>query len=256
MQLGSMHFFQIKVFRNKRNMSYPQLAPAQNQSIQVCSISLNERDRIRLIGLPLEVINEMRSTITKCWGPVQNEKDYYGTYEFKLKGYPWHGQGEDAVYSRRLLAGVLTTMAQFGWNLIQAADVSKKQYDKDTMFFEKGIEDPDAHLFAMSFNEHDKIRLIDAPTLLPCVVDAVHSQWPPGIQKERDYYGAKELKLSGTPWYPDGSECVYGRMLLCQIIANVRATGYKLYASVDISVGVDGMDLETWVFRRVGDAWQ
>jgi len=237
-------------------MSHPKLPPAENQNFQVCSISFNQQDRIRLIGLPLEVINAMRTTIANNWGQIQSEKDYYGTYEFKLTGYPWAGEGEDSVGSRRLLAGVLTTMAQFGWNLLQAADVSKKPHDKDTLFFEKGIEDPEAHLFAMSFNMRDRIRIIDAPSLLPCVVDAVRKYWPSGIQNQCDYYGSKELKLSGNPWWPDGSECVYGRMLLCQIIANVRANGYKLYGSVDISTGHKGMDLESWIFRRVGPAWQ
>jgi len=237
-------------------MSQSKLPPAANENIEVCSISFNQQDRVRLIGLPLTVVGEMRNTITNYWGPIQSEKDYFGTHEFKLKGYPWVGQGEDAVSSRRLLAGILTTMAAYGWNLLQAADVSKKPYDKDTLFFEKGVPDPDAHLFAMSFNMRDRIRIIDAPSFLPCVVDAVRKYWPAGIQDQSDYCGAIELKLSGNPWWPDGSECVYGRMLLCQILANIRANGYKLYGSIDISSGNKGMDLESWIFRKVGPVWQ
>ncbi|KAG4071485.1 hypothetical protein HA402_011639 [Bradysia odoriphaga] len=237
-------------------MSSEKLQPAFNEGIQVCCISLNRNDRIRLIGLPVDVINAIRTAITSSWGPLQNEEDYHGAYEFKLKGYPWCGQSDDAVYCRRLLAAVLKTMAQFGWNLLQAADVSKKPNDKDTMFFEKGIPDPDAELFAMSFNMNDRIRIIDAPTFTGCVEDALQSQWPNGIQHKEDYYGSIEYKLSGNPWWADGSETVYCRMLLCQIIANVRSKGYKLYGSIDITVGVEGADLETWIFRRVGEAWQ
>lgn len=236
-------------------MSYQRLPPAEFGGIQVCSISFNMTDRVRLIGLPIDVINSMRTAITHSWGVIQKESDYYGTYEFKLTGNPWYGRGEDAVYSRRLLAAILRTMAQLGWNLLQAADVSKKPYDKDTLFFEKGMPDPDAALFAMSFNMKDRIRLIDAPSFAACVKDAIQSQWYNGIQKERDYCGSIEFKLSGNPWYPNGSETVSGRMLLCQIIANVRAKGFKLYGSVDISIGNKGMDLESWIFRRVGPAW-
>lgn len=236
-------------------MSYEKLSPATYEGIQVCSISLNMNDRLRLIGLPIDVIDAMRTAITNSWGEIQKESDYHSTYEFKLSGYPWVGQGDDSVQCRRLLAAVLKTMAQFGWNLLQAADVSKKPDDKDTLFFEKGIADPDAELFAMSFNMGDRIRVIDAPSFVVCVTDALQSQWPKGVQNQRDYFGSIEFKLAGNPWYPSGSETVYGRMLLCQILANVRAKGYKLYASVDITIGNKGQDLETWIFRRVGDAW-
>lgn len=236
-------------------MSYQRLEAAEYEGIQVCSISLNMTDRIRLIGLPIDVINSMRTAITHSWGSIQNESDYYSTHEFKLRGNPWHGQGEDAVHSRRLLAAILRTMATFGWNLLQAADVSKKPHDKDTLFFEKGMPDPDVSLFAMSFNMQDRIRIIDAPSFAACVKDAIQRRWHNGIQKERNYCGSIEFKLSGRPWYPNGSECVSGRMLLCQIIANIRAYGYKLYGSVDISIGHEGMDLESWIFRKVGPAW-
>lgn len=237
-------------------MSYEKLRPAEYEGIEVCSISLNMADRIRLIGLPVNVVDAMRTAISNSWGKIQNEGDYHSAYEFKLKGYPWYGKGDDSVLSRRLLAAVLKTMAQFGWNLLQAADVSKKPDDKDTLFFEKGTPDPDADLFAMSFNMGDRIRIIDAPSFVDCVKSAVQSQWHDGIQDQRDYYGSIEFKLSGKPWYPTGSESVHGRMLLCQIIANIRAKGYKLYGSIDISIGNDGMDLESWIFRRVGEAWQ
>lgn len=236
-------------------MSYQRLPPAQLEGIKVCSISFNLTDRIRLIGLSADVIDLMRDAITRSWGRIQNESDYYGTFEFKLVGNPWRGQGNDAVPSRRLLAAILTTMARLGWNLLQAADVSKKPYDKDTLFFEKGMPDPDAELFAMSFNMRDRIRIIDAPSFAVCITDAIQTQWRNGIQSTRDYHGSIEFKLSGNPWYPNGSETVYGRMLLCQIIANVRAKGYKLYGSIDISIGHEGMDLESWIFRRVGPAW-
>jgi len=147
-------------------------------------------------------------------------------------------------------------MAQFGWNLLQAADVSKKPDDKDTMFFESGTPDPDVDMFAISFNMVDRIRIIDAPSFEVCVKNAIQSQWHKGIQDRSNYYGSIEYKLVGYPWHADGSETVRCRMLLCQLIANIRAKGYKLYASVDITMGNKGSDLESWIFRRVGAAWQ
>lgn len=75
------------------------------------------------------------------------------------------------------------------------------------------------------------------------------------IQQEQLYNTAYEFKLRGNPFFSDGSEAVLSRMLLSQILANFRAQGYKLYTSIDISIGNEGMDVESWVFRRVGPAW-
>lgn len=234
-------------------MSY-QRPPAE--AIQICSISFNMTDLIRLIGLSNDIIKPMRTAITQSWGAIQYESKYYNTFQFKLRGHPWRGQNVDAVNSRRLLAAILRTMAQFGWNLLQAADVSRKPDDKDTLFFEKGTPDPHVTLFAMSFNMSDRIRIIDAPSFAPCVKDAIRSQWPNGIQIESNYFGSIEFKLWGNPWNADGSETVSVRMLLCQIIANIRAKGFKLYGSVDISIADDQRgDLESWIFRGVGPAW-
>ncbi|KAG0227883.1 hypothetical protein BGW42_002537 [Actinomortierella wolfii] len=215
-------------------------------------------DRIRLLGCPAQLVQPIRDAIKTSWGQIQSEASYCGAHEFKLLGNPWYGQSQDAVYSRRLLTALLRTMAQWGWNLIQASDVSKKAQDKDTLFFESAMPDPEAQLFAVSFNMSDRIRVIDAPAFMPFIKTAVQAQWKYGIQEERDYYSAKEIKLRGNPWYSNGEEAVYARMLCAQICANIRAQGFKLYASVDISSGTGekGLDLETWVFRRVGPSWQ
>ncbi|KAG0225204.1 hypothetical protein B0O80DRAFT_458851 [Mortierella sp. GBAus27b] len=228
----------------------------------VCCITLNETDKIRLIGASPELVHHVRQGIATSWGTIQRERDYYGAHEFKLLGTPWYGQGTEAVSARRLITGVLRAMAQQGWNIIQSADVSKKQNDKDSLFFEKahlpnGLMDVgQVDMFSISFNRSDRIRLIDAPAHIPPLVKhAIQTQWKWGIQQEQLYATAFEFKLSGHPFFADGSEAVYSRMTLAQILANLRGQGYKLYTSVDISMGNEGMDVESWVFRRVGPAW-
>ncbi|KAF9281508.1 hypothetical protein BGZ68_006609 [Mortierella alpina] len=243
--------------------SYSELAPPQHlQSPRVCCISLNGADKLRLIGTPPELTNPIRAAITTSWGPIQEESNYHGTHQFKIRGNPWYGQGKEAVPARRLLTGVLREMAQQGWNLIQSADVSKKQGDKDSLFFESvaqshGVMDVGAvDMFAVSFNSYDKIRVIDAGThVVTAVREAIQLQWKAGIQREEFSQGAMEFKLSGYPFAADSSAAVYSRMMLSQVLANIRALGYKLYASVDISMGHDGTDVESWVFRSVGPAW-
>lgn len=44
------------------------------------------------------------SVILSVWANgIQNERDYHGSWEFKLKGYPWQAQGSEAVSSRLLI---------------------------------------------------------------------------------------------------------------------------------------------------------
>lgn len=142
-------------------------------------------------------------------------------------------------------------MASIGWNLIQSTDVSKREGDKDSLFFEKSTADPDARLFVVSFNQSNRIRLIDAPDFMPCIVDACTEYWIKGIEEETEQNGCNELKLKGSPWYPIAEDAVRSKLVLCKVLANFRSLGYKLYASVDLSYGTEGTDLETWVMRRI-----
>lgn len=43
-----------------------------------------------------------------------------------------------------------------------SADLTKKQYDKDSIFFKSGPP-IQRNMFCISFNESDKIRMIDSP---------------------------------------------------------------------------------------------
>lgn len=225
-------------------------------NVDICSISLNRTDRLRLIDVPDEVIDPMRVAIANSWGYIQSERLYHDTYEYKLSGRPWWGQGHDAVRSRQLLVAVLTTMAQYGWNLLQAADISKKPVDKDTLFFERDTPDPYVEMFSISFNKTDRIRIIGSvqpEIILRCVRHAIDSQWGGEIQNGRNYFGSFEFKLKGKPWHSVGADGVRARKLLCQMISNMKAIGYKLYASVNISVpkGRTVSDNESWVFRKM-----
>lgn len=80
-----------------------------------------------------------------------------------------YGYGAEAVPARRLVVHVLHALAAVGWHLHATADLSKKSYDKDTLIFQQG-QPRQRYFFSMSFNESDKIRIIDAPS--PAVTQA------------------------------------------------------------------------------------
>lgn len=73
-----------------------------------------------------------------------------------------YGQGSEAVPSRRLIAHVLHALLENGWHLAVSTDLSKKGYDKDTLIFKSGPS-LQRFIFPVSFNQSDKIRLIDPP---------------------------------------------------------------------------------------------
>lgn len=69
------------------------------------------------------------------------------------------GYGHEAVPCRRLLIHILHAFYSLGWHLVMATDMSKKGFD---MIFKPGPP-VQRYFFAISFNETDKIRLIDSP---------------------------------------------------------------------------------------------
>lgn len=155
---------------------------------RVCCITLNETDKMRLLGVPPTLVDPIRNAITSSWGQIQSEQIYFGAHEYKLLGNPWRGQGTDSVLARTLIVSVLRTMAINGWNIIQAADVSKKDHGKDALFFETidpsiGIVLPaEVDMFAISFNSSDKLRIIgNVPSsVVTAVKQAIDTQWPNG----------------------------------------------------------------------------
>jgi hypothetical protein len=213
-------------------------------------------DRIRLIGCPLELKLQFRSIIQSVWGRIQKEKTYHGSHEFKLEGYPWtaYDVGEDCIQARMLIIEILSCAIKNGWTLLQGTDISRLDGDSDVLFFENAPPEPEVELIGMSLHSTDLIRLQNAPIILEDMLrDAVLSQWPKGLHHEKEYYGSYEIKMYGTPWRESdfGRGSVARTLLMCQIIANFRAAGYKLYAALDISQAMGGSDLDTWVFRKV-----
>jgi len=76
-----------------------------------------------------------------------------------IEGY---GQGAEAVPARRMVAHILHALAAVGWHFTFASDLSKKAWDKDTLYLKPGPP-RQRYFFPISFNENDKIRLIDSP---------------------------------------------------------------------------------------------
>ena len=161
-------------------------APLPNHplSTRCCCISMHGGDQIAFTKVPPEFYEPIREVIQQAWGHIQydNRIGNSNSFEFKLRGFPWQSMGLEAVKARRLICQILKFMASHGWNLIQAADISKSEHNKDVMFFECQVQekvfDSTVDMFAMSFNRSDCIRLIDcSPHLIPLVRDTIKKHW-------------------------------------------------------------------------------
>ncbi|KAE8537753.1 hypothetical protein D1P53_005809 [Cryptococcus gattii VGV] len=218
-------------------------------------IHLARSDRIRLIGLPPVVYDDVEQAILRVWVPgLQGKSPMYQSLEWKLSGYPWTGQGAEAVQARRLLCHVLHALSKHGWYLHMSVDLSKKQYDKDTLFLHS-VYPQERYFFSISFNEGDKVRIIDPPSehVKQAFMTAVRT-WSRGIQSEKEKEpGCYQFKLKGLPWYTsDGDQVIHARLLGCTILTAMDSVGFELKGSVDMSTGTSeyANDMDTWFFAN------
>ena len=122
---------------------------------------------------------------------------------------------------------------------------------------------------SISFHETDKIRLVSGPgketasqTSLREKVRARLAEGGEGVvQREREYHGATEWKLSGTPFSgtfgTGGQQRAMISFLSC-ILRDFNTSGWKLVTSADISAKYHStkherypLDLHTWFFLQV-----
>ncbi|KAF9187942.1 hypothetical protein BGZ51_001634 [Haplosporangium sp. Z 767] len=82
----------------------------------------------------------------------------------------------------------------------------------------------------------DKIRLIGTPDpLTPLLRSAILSTWGT-IQRECNFAGSHEFKLSGTPWDGQGPDTVRSRRLLSSILFTMARAGWNLLQATDVSM--------------------
>ncbi|KUJ18514.1 uncharacterized protein LY89DRAFT_569398, partial [Mollisia scopiformis] len=216
------------------------------------SVSLHRSDRVRLLGFPQSDIQSIRGVIQNSYSKGISKEQLYGkSHEFKLNGNPWFGQSSDAVISRVLIREILAHLFSIGWILHASTDVSKKEMDKDTLFFRKQQARPPASDFiSISFNQSDRLRLIGAPTQL--VQDFKSLLSGMGLlQQDLGWKDATlrawEFKLNGYPWRATGEETMSTRLLLLKMLECLESHGWSLYASVDQSTGGENSsETDSW----------
>jgi len=200
-----------------------------------CMISLNYSDRIRLIDC-LEMIQPIEDTILRNGNEIQNQQHKHEGYEFKIRGYPWHCTGDEAVMSRRLINRISETFLSQGWALMCGLDLSRRDNDKSVLVFTRAV--PTTARFAcVALSDVDKIRLLDFPhDITEAFVSVVQSHYQPGIQdmKQRDD-NCYQIKLNGSPWDWNEGYNTHARSMMCHLLKAATDRSWQLVCSADVS---------------------
>ncbi|ODN79740.1 hypothetical protein, variant 1 [Cryptococcus amylolentus CBS 6039] len=220
-------------------------------------IHLARTDGIRLINMPAASdVRAIETAIERVWVPgIQGKSSVAGTVgtEWKLRGNPWSGIMTEAIQARRLLIHIFHALSAVGWDLHMSVDLTKKQYDKDSVIFRKTTPPREKYFFCVSFNEGDKVRIIDPPNndVRDAFIQAVRQTWYRGVQTEKEKeHGCYQIKLRGNPWWSsNGLDVNHARIVSLAILSAMDVQGFELAASVDMSVGTEhGGDVDTWFF--------
>ncbi|KAL7751002.1 hypothetical protein RI367_003582 [Sorochytrium milnesiophthora] len=225
--------------------------PDYSPHADLCCISLNRTDTIRVIEAPQELHWHIGAAVAACWSKgIQREGMYSDAYELKLNGNPWWGHQSESVSSRRLLMGVLSTMAQHGWRLFASANIGRVHNHKSSLMFERAMPVPNVSIFAVTFHLHDRLRVIGADqAVVNAIRDAIRQRWR--IESEQMVDSAVEFKMHGCLWPCQDANAVYVRATLMQLLGALLRLDYKLYATIDVATGSDRQqNAGNWFFRK------
>jgi len=209
---------------------------------------MHTEDKLRFLQFPTETINMCRKVIATTWKRgIQEERDYGGSVEVKVFGHPWRGASDEAIGARRLICALLGALHGQGWVLTLCTDISKKNWDKDTLIFRHQVPSPaECDWCCIAFSRMDRIKFIDvSPEIYTALISRlgptqVQGHWPHS-------QGVYEVKLSGTPWYANGTATMEVRAMLLVLLEILESEGWTVYASVDQKNGTDKQtETDTW----------
>jgi len=220
-------------------------------------MGLHKMDEFRIVGRrdmddswQPQVVDAVSRTISAFWpqGLKRSEqKDDF--YVLEMHGTPWWADGTDAVQSRLMVAKVFETLISLGWLIKSTIDCSRKDNDKNSLFFER-CQPISTSISVISFNESDKIRAINCPKELEDVLDqTITKMWE--VQRKQPYGASQEWKLKGNPW--DWGHW-QNKALALYLLHALSSAGYTIMASADTSAkyvhqqnGPDyPMDVHSW----------
>ncbi len=230
----------------------PSYTPAACSSF--ASLVISKLDRIRLVSFPRTIVDTVQETIQSTWQRgIQNVREYNGSHEFKLRGWPWSTNTDESLLATRLIRRILAVLFTHGWVLSLSTDISQRQENKTALMFRHQHPAPNpCEWVAISFNSFNLLRLIDAPTSLVQTLVADLSLVTKSHQphKLQDVY---ELKLYGDPWGTFGKDSMQAWKMALKLMETLEVHGFKVCSSINHKGRSQALEPDTWYCcRRIG----
>ncbi|KAH9113973.1 hypothetical protein AeMF1_011915 [Aphanomyces euteiches] len=218
------------------------------------TLALHRSDRIRLFNFPKEACEWITDAVNAKW-PHKNvsiipDPKYV---ELKLGGYPWSPSGEDTVHARRLMQQILLSLRMYGYALYCSTGIFNDDFGKDVLVFE--LREPCAlNMFSISLNQHDTLRVIDAPPeIAQMLTNCINTYYEGGSVRVSDYTkGCLNFKLWSSPW-TDGYQ-PFGTMIVGHLLAHLSASGWRLYAAINQLTKDERNSKDTWYYSYEPEA--
>ena len=218
----------------------PDIVPGEG--IEFCTISLNRSDRMRLIKVKEDVISRIRQVIESIWAPekIQKEKEWHGSWEFKLAGIPWHSSSDDSIKARYLILKVMEAMREMSWHVVAAINMSRRGGSKSVLFFQKAQRRTDS-ICCLALADKDKFRLINMqPDMVELCKRTVLSRWGEGYESEKEkelpFGKVWQMKLFCEPWRGGiRNDTIHAKSIICHVIEEFYKKGWRLYVCGDVS---------------------
>ncbi|CCG85138.1 Putative uncharacterized protein [Taphrina deformans PYCC 5710] len=223
---------------------------------QICCISTHLPNRVLFLNCPGQLYSFLHSAIRTGYRlGIQKEQ---GQQALTLNGMPFLAPGPGEIFGPQIHCAIIRCMINCGWELVCGSSISLRVTDVHSMFFQKAPMTNDtatAEVCALSFVEHNTVRLIDAPVeLVELMKMILESHWlrgekgavkfsvqngvPQFIMKGRLFDGAANVDLLAT------------RALLAQVISKIKIEGYNIITACPTRVTNAGMrpqELDTWI---------
>ena len=214
-------------------------------------ISLNRTDRLRLIDFdenPNVTSAVIRSLINDYRSIHPQTQEFNGSTEFKLDGTPFLSIGKEAVESRLMVAGVLASVRELGYQVVSGLNFSRKPEDKTSILFRKqfGHQSGEGnfllHACISPFGE-SILHIINFPSeVRQALREVVEQYYQYGIHSEK-YLSPHclEIHLNGRPWndsfngYGKRTDNFHARSMMMLLLKKANRYGWELVLSADVS---------------------
>jgi hypothetical protein len=112
---------------------------SQVKPLRTSYISLNETDKLRLMGGDGKYIGVIRESVNRSWlNGIRIEAQYFGTWQIELEGHPFMNETSSNGYACFMMLNILADLEEIGYRFMGSVDISGKH----TWFFADGTSIP------------------------------------------------------------------------------------------------------------------